>query len=56
LAEDKPETDEPPPRCARCKKVARLVGIERADKPNYQLRTFECANCGHIETRMVCVH
>jgi DNA polymerase III alpha subunit (gram-positive type) len=44
---------EPLPPCARCKEALRLVGIESAEKPHYDLYTFECPGCGRLETRTV---
>jgi predicted RNA-binding Zn-ribbon protein involved in translation (DUF1610 family) len=42
--------------CPRCKAQLRLVGVERAEKLRHDLYTFECPECGHLETRTVRVH
>ncbi len=39
--------------CLRCHVAYRLIGIEGTDRPHHDLYTFECPNCGHIETRVV---
>jgi hypothetical protein len=40
-------------QCPRCKASFRMVGVEPAEKPNYDLYTFECRGCGYLETRTV---
>jgi hypothetical protein len=37
------------PACSQCGRQTWLVRIEPADEPGYDLRTFECAACGHAE-------
>jgi len=36
------------PVCSRCGSLTMLVRIEPADKPDHDMRTFECW-CGHAE-------
>ena len=38
------------PACTKCGTATLLFGIEAADRPGYELLTFECPNCKHIET------
>lgn len=40
------------PRCPHCQARMRLEGISPAP-PGYDLRTFECAQCDRISTRLV---
>ena len=35
--------------CSECGTATQLFGIE-AERPGYELRTFVCPNCKHIET------
>jgi predicted RNA-binding Zn-ribbon protein involved in translation (DUF1610 family) len=51
MAQDDSET-KPLLPCAQCKAEFRLVGIERTEKPHYDLYTFECPKCGDLETRI----
>ena len=37
------------PDCSKCRTAMRLFGIE-AEKPGYELHSFECPKCHHIET------
>jgi ribosomal protein S27E len=37
------------PPCAKCGTKTRLFGIE-AEKPGYELLSFECPKCQHIQT------
>jgi hypothetical protein len=39
--------------CLRCRVAYRLVGIEGTDKPDHDLYTFECPDCGHLEVRTI---
>jgi len=44
------------PSCSECGMVTVLVGIE-AQRPGYDLNTFQCPNCEQFETtvgRVVC--
>ena len=41
------------PACPTCQKVMLLARIEPSGKPDYDIRTFECAVCGHSETNEV---
>jgi predicted RNA-binding Zn-ribbon protein involved in translation (DUF1610 family) len=36
------------PDCAECGTKMRLFGIE-AERPGYELYSFECPNCDHIQ-------
>ena len=36
------------PNCSKCGTATLLFGIE-SDRPGYELLTFECPNCKHIE-------
>ena len=36
------------PDCPKCRTTMRLFGIE-AERPGYELRSFECPKCNHIE-------
>jgi hypothetical protein len=38
------------PSCTKCGTATLLFGIESADRPGYELLTFECPNCKHFET------
>ena len=38
------------PNCERCKTLTRLFGIEPAE-PGFELLTFVCPACDHIEVR-----
>ena len=38
------------PNCSKCGTATLLFGIERADKPDYELWSFECPKCQQIET------
>ena len=40
------------PSCPKCGSAMWLVRIE-PDKPDHDLRTFECPNCEHTETKLV---
>ena len=40
------------PVCRKCGAKVFLIRIE-ADKPGYDLRTFQCPECDHIETIVV---
>ena len=53
MAEKPDSQDHPLSPCPRCKVKYRLVGIEGTEKPYLDLYTFECPNCGHLETRKV---
>jgi hypothetical protein len=37
------------PDCSACGALTRLFGIE-PEKPGYELHTFHCPKCNHIET------
>ena len=37
------------PNCSDCGRATRLFGIE-PERPGYELRTFVCSKCEHIET------
>ena len=37
------------PDCLRCGTKTRLFGIE-PERPGYELRSFECPSCHHIQT------
>jgi ribosomal protein S27E len=37
------------PKCAKCGTKTRLFGIE-SEKPGYELLSFECPKCRHIQT------
>jgi hypothetical protein len=37
------------PDCSKCGTLTRLFGIE-LEKPGYELHTFACPKCNHIET------
>jgi hypothetical protein len=37
------------PDCSECGTTTRLFGIE-AERPGYELRSFVCPQCNHIET------
>ena len=37
------------PNCSACGTATDLFGIE-AERPGYELRTFVCPRCDHIET------
>ena len=37
------------PDCGQCGRQTWLVRIEPAEEPGHDLRTFECAACGHSE-------
>jgi hypothetical protein len=41
------------PLCSKCGSLTGLARIEPSDRPGYDLRTFECAACGNIETMLV---
>jgi hypothetical protein len=51
--EDRRRAIEAEGQCPRCKAPLRLIGVEPAEKPFHELYTFECAGCGHLETRTV---
>jgi predicted RNA-binding Zn-ribbon protein involved in translation (DUF1610 family) len=36
------------PPCPRCGSNTMLARIEPAELPGYDLRTFECRDCGHM--------
>ena len=38
------------PACSKCGSATQLFGIEAADRPGYDLLTFVCPECEHIET------
>jgi hypothetical protein len=38
------------PNCSKCRSATQLFGIEAADRPGYDLLTFVCPVCEHIET------
>jgi len=38
------------PTCSKCGSATELFGIEVADRPGYELLTFVCPECEHIET------
>ena len=38
------------PTCSKCGSATQLFGIEAADRPGYELLTFVCPECEHIET------
>ena len=38
------------PSCSKCGTVTLLFGIEPSDRPGYELQTFVCPKCEHIET------
>ena len=38
------------PSCPKCGTGMRLFGIE-ADSPGYELHSFECPRCNHIEAK-----
>ena len=40
------------PSCPKCGSPMWLARIE-PDKPDHDLRTFECPNCEHAETKVV---
>ena len=37
------------PNCTKCGIATLVFGIESADRPGYDLHTFECPNCKNIE-------
>ena len=37
------------PSCSECETPTRLFGIE-AERSGYELHTFVCPNCDHLET------
>ena len=37
------------PNCSKCGTKMRLFGIE-AERPGYELRSFECPKCNHVQT------
>ena len=37
------------PNCPKCGTKMRLFGIE-AERPGYELHSFECPKCNHIQT------
>jgi hypothetical protein len=37
------------PTCPKCRTKMRLFGIE-PERPEYELRSFECPKCNHIQT------
>ena len=39
------------PFCAKCKTRMRLFGVE-AESFGYEVQSFECPNCHHIEARI----
>jgi hypothetical protein len=39
------------PHCAECGTAMLLFGIE-AERPGYELHSFECPKCKNIETRV----
>ena len=39
------------PGCPKCGTKMRLFGIE-AERPGYELQSFACPKCNHIETRI----
>jgi hypothetical protein len=41
------------PPCPKCAAGMWLARIEPTDKPDYDLRTFECPRCEYSETMMV---
>jgi hypothetical protein len=41
------------PQCPRCGGLASLAQIEPSDQLDHDLRTFECAACGHIAVMQV---
>jgi hypothetical protein len=41
------------PRCPRCQSRMRFDSITPGP-PGYDCRSFECAKCDHVETRMIC--
>jgi hypothetical protein len=38
------------PTCSKCGSATQLFGVEAADRPGYDLLTFVCPECEHIET------
>ena len=38
------------PTCSKCGSATQLFGIEAAGRPGYELLTFVCPECEHIET------
>jgi hypothetical protein len=38
------------PNCTSCGTPTLLFGIEAADRPGYELQTFVCPDCKHVET------
>ena len=38
------------PDCSECGSTTDLFGIEAADRSDYELLTFVCPNCEHLET------
>jgi hypothetical protein len=45
-----PHSDSPKlPGCSECGTATQLFGIE-AERPGYELRTFICPKCEHVET------
>jgi hypothetical protein len=43
------------PDCAVCGTRMRLFGIE-AERPGYELHSFECPNCNHIQVAIGKAH
>ena len=41
------------PRCPRCQNRM-MFSFIMPGRPGYDVRTFECVKCDHIETRMIC--
>jgi hypothetical protein len=39
------------PTCSQCGAWTRLFGIE-PERPGFELHSFECSKCHHIETRI----
>ena len=40
------------PACSKCGTAMRLFGIEATDNPAFDLHSFECPNCQHIDIRL----
>jgi hypothetical protein len=41
------------PRCDECRAPTTLARIEPSDEPGYDLRTFQCIACDHVQTAKI---
>jgi hypothetical protein len=41
------------PRCEECRAPTTLARIEPTDDPDYDLRTFQCIACDHVQSAKI---